>query len=581
MLPRSLFSASTLKYGQSSEDRSVDIESHSSSSRAPYTRRSNIDDPVQTRLEGSSAKSPLTIDSENEQYFSGESASLVGSSDDEDNSTPSNLQGLMHHLSRLQAKQRLYIEKTQEISRQMQDTSAKIAELTGMSLHHRPSSSSSSSSKYLRTDARSLKKTTSQPRASSSSASSSTPAVNQASTWKRPQLAKRTGAPQPLPAAKVPRNEYYQQEGQGASYHRSSRDGPQKTSTPTARHGRIIKSESLSPSPEITPPPAEDQGDIKLRSRDTCDLYLHRNQDLKSSIFGKKPRSLIYNIAEGQGDLKDLMVTTSLKGDMQFWNASKRNLVKTIGQESLYHDSWIEELCWTTKNTLALCNARANSPTDKENATVSLLHLESGTNGDIKYRLQHLEESPHTKPIVTIAPVDLGATGSAGVERATFVTGGNDKAVYFWDIIRESPHEDFALSDVSKLSINHTNYVQTFCYDQTHRKLFTGGADCKMFTYDMVSQRVSTEMKITSRINHILGNAVDPNLYMLLTASASNQFTIYDQRMPGMRGIVLDFGWKESENLSRYIRPDWHQNGYMVGCGSQSESKWSGSRTML
>lgn len=56
------------------------------------------------------------------------------------------------------------------------------------------------------------------------------------------------------------------------------------------------------------------------------------------------------------------------------------SLVKTIGQESLYHDSWIEELCWTTKNTLALCNARANSPTDKENATVSLLHLESGTN---------------------------------------------------------------------------------------------------------------------------------------------------------------------------------------------------------
>lgn len=51
--------------------------------------------------------------------------------------------------------------------------------------------------------------------------------MNQASTWKRPQLAKRTGAPQPLPAPKVPRNEYYQQEGQGASYHRSSRDGPQ------------------------------------------------------------------------------------------------------------------------------------------------------------------------------------------------------------------------------------------------------------------------------------------------------------------------------------------------------------------
>lgn len=57
------------------------------------------------------------------------------------------------------------------------------------------------------------------------------------------------------------------------------------------------------------------------------------------------------------------------------------------------------------------------------------------------------------------------------------------------------------------------------------------------------------------------------------TANTSNQFNMYDQRMPGMRGIVLDFGYKVPENLSRYIRPDWHQNGYMVACGSQTESK--------
>lgn len=57
------------------------------------------------------------------------------------------------------------------------------------------------------------------------------------------------------------------------------------------------------------------------------------------------------------------------------------------------------------------------------------------------------------------------------------------------------------------------------------------------------------------------------------TANTSNQFNMYDQRMPGMRGIVLDFGYKVQENLSRYIRPDWHQNGYMVACGSQTESK--------
>lgn len=67
----------------------------------PYARRPTThDDPPQIRRPGASAKSPMTIDSENEQYISGDSVSLVGSSDDDDdgNSIPSNLQGLMHHV---------------------------------------------------------------------------------------------------------------------------------------------------------------------------------------------------------------------------------------------------------------------------------------------------------------------------------------------------------------------------------------------------------------------------------------------------------------------------------------------------
>ncbi|KAI9310496.1 hypothetical protein BX666DRAFT_1869624, partial [Dichotomocladium elegans] len=53
----------------------------------------------------------------------------------------------------------------------------------------------------------------------------------------------------------------------------------------------------------------------------------------------------------------------------------------------------------------------------------------------------------------------------------------------------------------------------------------------------------------------------------------NDQFAMYDQRTPGIRGLVLNFGYAETENISRYIRPDWHQNGYMVVCGSQSEAK--------
>lgn len=58
---------------------------------------------------------------------------------------------------------------------------------------------------------------------SAPSSSSTTTTANQASPWKRPQLAKRTGGSQPLPAPKAPRNDYYQQERQ-VQHRRSSRD---------------------------------------------------------------------------------------------------------------------------------------------------------------------------------------------------------------------------------------------------------------------------------------------------------------------------------------------------------------------
>lgn len=48
---------------------------------------------------------------------------------------------------------------------------------------------------------------------------------------------------------------------------------------------------------------------------------------------------------------------------------------------------------------------------------------------------------------------------------------------------------------------------------------------------------------------------------------------IYDQRVPGFEGIKLKFGQFEQETLSRFIKPDMHENGYMVCCGGQGAPK--------
>ena len=71
-------------------------------------------------------------------------------------------------------------------------------------------------------------------------------------------------------------------------------------------------------------------------------------------------------------------------------------------------------------------------------------------------------------------------------------------------MIRDSPNEDFALADVNKLTINHTNSVQALCYDADNERLYTGGADSKMFTYDMLSQKSIGDLKIGNRVRTII-----------------------------------------------------------------------------
>ena len=48
---------------------------------------------------------------------------------------------------------------------------------------------------------------------------------------------------------------------------------------------------------------------------------------------------------------------------------------------------------------------------------------------DVDIRVQAFPKEPHQKDIIAISPVQIGQTGSVGVERASFVTGGTDHFV--------------------------------------------------------------------------------------------------------------------------------------------------------
>ncbi|KAI7871885.1 hypothetical protein BDF14DRAFT_921811 [Spinellus fusiger] len=91
--------------------------------------------------------------------------------------------------------------------------------------------------------------------------------------------------------------------------------------------------------------------------------------------------------------------------------------------------------------------------------------------------------------------------------------------------------------------------------------------------FDMEAQKIETELKFTGRVNTILQSPVSPNLLMISLSTKTDQLVLYDQRCSGSNAVQVRLGHTEVENVSRYIRPDWHSNGHMVVCGSQVEPK--------
>lgn len=74
---------------------------------------------------------------------------------------------------------------------------------------------------------------------------------------------------------------------------------------------------------------------------------------------------------------------------------------------------------------------------------------------------------------------------------------------YLWDLFRDRNSGNFTLSNTTKLDIAHTNYVQAICYDSDRDLLYTGGADNRMFIYDMATQSLQAQSKYLRRVSRI------------------------------------------------------------------------------
>lgn len=240
------------------------------------------------------------------------------------------------------------------------------------------------------------------------------------------------------------------------------------------------------------------------------DIYTIRRKQ-GDVVFNKKPRSLLYNIADGSMSkgMNELMITTSLDGELQFWNAAERRRIKTIGKDHIY-DSWIDDICWATPSTLAFC------PPQKSDEPVKLVHIGNVTKTNVEGRIQTLDESPHENGISVIGSLETGDYNTRNMEKCSFVTGGYDKGIYLWSLKRESPDDNFIPTGVSRLNIKHTSAVYSLCYDKYKNVLFSGGADERLVLFDMQTNTTLRELRLAQRVSQIIQSKANPNV-MLIT----------------------------------------------------------------
>lgn len=256
--------------------------------------------------------------------------------------------------------------------------------------------------------------------------------------------------------------------------------------------------------------PPRDFKEIGFGRSQTMDIYTVRRKQ-GDVVFNKKPRSLLYNIADdsmGKG-MNELMIATSLDGELQFWNAAERRRIKTIGKDHIY-DSWIDDICWATPSTLAFC------PPQKSDEPVKLVHIGNVTKTNVEGRIQTLDESPHENGISVIGSLETGDYNTRNTEKCSFVTGGYDKSIYLWSLKRESPDDNFTSTGISRLSIKHTSAVFALCYDKYKNVLLSGGSDERLVLFDMQSNTTIRELRLAQRVSQIIQSKANPNI-MLIT----------------------------------------------------------------
>ncbi|CAO3697359.1 unnamed protein product [Rhizopus stolonifer] len=240
-------------------------------------------------------------------------------------------------------------------------------------------------------------------------------------------------------------------------------------------------------------------------SKTTMDVYTLRARQCNTA-FAKKPRSLLYNIAQrGSEHMSNLLVTSSIAGEVQFWNAKKRQNIKVIGNDYLYN-GWIEDMCWLNPTTLAIY------PSKNSDEPIKTIQISSVTEHDVKGNVQVLGNCPHNGNVSMIGAVNPTEDSEIG----RLVTGGYDHKAYLWTVRRKSATEGYIVDDKTELNIKHTSSLSAFSYNPYNNSIIIGGQDERLSVLDLATNTVLQTNRSTGRISQLIQDSQNPNIQIVV-----------------------------------------------------------------
>ncbi|CAO3685944.1 unnamed protein product [Rhizopus microsporus] len=269
---------------------------------------------------------------------------------------------------------------------------------------------------------------------------------------------------------------------------------------------------------QVQPQPSRDPSELEIQwaSKRTMDVYTVRGRWSRIE-FTKKPRSLLYNICpdDSNKQMANLMIATSLEGEVQFWNAGERRKIKQIGKDHLY-DTWIEDMCWVNPRALAIAPSlptrHRESGAELSKEPIKMIEILDATYNDVKGKVHVLAESPHENGVNMMGSV-IRPNNNDG--RYQFVTGGLDKTAYLWTVKKDVGDPSFTVESMDKMPIMHTSALTASCYSSFNDLMVIGGADERLSIIDLSRNSVNRTTRHPGKISQLLQSNLNPNIVLI------------------------------------------------------------------